>query len=127
MCNNTLLNFDPSMTACDGKVGEVRRVCLSAAVQSCARLVVGEFDSLQSVGAGGGQEKCESVCKDAGDVCTCTLDRVGSTCARWRPYTCSFRLLSPTPNCKPIPGVRTHRTRCVDFGRLTGFSWLGAW
>lgn len=89
MCNNTLLNFDPSMTACDGKVGE---------------------------------EKCESVCKDAGDVCMCTLDRVGSTCARWRPYTCSFRLLSPTPNCKPIPGVDSdpvcfvfHRTQTVKF------------
>ena len=33
MCNNTLLNFDPSMTACDGKIGEVRRVCLPAAVR----------------------------------------------------------------------------------------------
>jgi hypothetical protein len=65
---------------------------------------------------------CESVCKEAGDVCTCSLDRVGGSCAKWRPYTCSFRLLSPQPNCQPSQGVDSdpvcfvfRRTQAVSF------------
>jgi hypothetical protein len=84
MCNDTLLNFDPSTTACDNKPGD--------------------------------GPKCKSLCKDAGNVCTCTLDRVGRHCEQWRPYTCTFRLLSPTPNCKPVPGVDSDPV-CFEYSR----------
>lgn len=44
---------------------------------------------------------CVSVCKKAGYVCTCSADRMGKDCSKWRPYTCSFNLKSPQPDCKP--------------------------
>lgn len=42
---------------------------------------------------------------DTNVPCKCPLDRIGPSCETGRPFTCTFELLSPQPECKPLLGT----------------------
>jgi hypothetical protein len=43
---------------------------------------------------------CQDACMGEGDGCICSLDRIGVQCQDWRPYTCQFLLVEPSPECR---------------------------
>jgi len=82
----------------------------------CANMTLLTFDPSTSA-CDDQPPKCESVCEKAGYVCSCSLDRIGDSCEKWRPYTCTFRLLSPQPSCRPIPQMVSGDPVCFVYRR----------